>query len=163
MLAFYSCALDTLDRIARWAIIGAMAAMITVVTVQVVLRYTFNSSLDWSDELSRLLFVWCMFLAIPLGVREGAHVGIELLVVHVAAAPRALLAKACGLAAAAMMAVVFWQAVKVAWGTWDEMMQTLQISSNWFMVAVAVAAAHSFLHLVQLLWRVPLRTVRAVE
>ena len=137
--------------------------MITVVTVQVLLRYAFNSSIDWSDELSRLLFVWCMFLAIPLGIREGAHVGIELLVAHLPAAPRALLAKACALVAAAMMAVVFWQAVRVAWGTWDEMMQTLRLSANWFVVPVAIAAAHSFLHLVQLLWRDPVRTVQIAE
>ena len=163
MLALYSRALDALDRASRWTIVGASGAMITVVTVQVLLRYAFNSSIDWSDEFSRLLFVWCMFLAIPLGIREGAHVGIELLVVHLPAAPRALLAKACALVAAAMMAVVFWQAVRVAWGTWDEMMQTLRLSANWFVVPVAIAAAHSFLHLVQLLWRDPVRTVQIAE
>jgi len=163
MQALYSRALDGIDRAARWTIIVASAAMITVVTVQVLLRYAFNTSLDWSDEVSRLLFVWSMFLAIPLGIREGAHVGIELLVVHVPEGPRALLAKACALIAAAMMAVVFWQAVKVAEGTWDEMMQTLRLSANWFMVPVAIAAAHSFLHLVQLLWRDSVRTIRAVD
>ena len=107
MLALYSRALDGLDRAARWTIICASAAMIVVVTVQVLLRYAFNSSIDWSDEVSRLLFVWSMFLAIPLGIREGAHVGIELLVSHVPEGPRAALARACALVAAAMMAVVF--------------------------------------------------------
>ena len=163
MLALYSRALDAIDRASRWVIISASAAMITVVTVQVLLRYAFNSSIDWSDEVSRLLFVWCMFLAIPLGIREGAHVGIELLTVHIPAKPRVLLAKACALVAAAMMAVVFWQALKVAWGTWDEMMQTLHLSANWFMVPVAIAAAHSFLHLIQLLWRDPVRTVQITD
>jgi TRAP-type C4-dicarboxylate transport system permease small subunit len=163
MAAFYSLALDGIDRAARWAIIAAMAAMIAVVSVQVLLRYAFNSSFDWSDEMSRLLFVWCMFLAIPLGIREGAHVGVELLVTHLPARPRAQLAKACALIAAAMMLVVFWQAVKVSMLTWDEMLQTVNLSANWFMVPVAVAAAHSFLHLVQLLWREPVRTVQAVE
>ena len=163
MQAFYSRSLDGIDRAARWVIVAASAVMIAVVTVQVVLRYAFNSSIDWSDEISRFLFVWCMFLAIPLGIREGAHVGIELLVAHLPAQLRAHLAKACALVSAAMMAVVFWQAVKVSWLTWDEMMQTTGLSANWFMVPVAIAAAHSFLHLVQLLWREPVRTVRAVE
>lgn len=163
MLALYSRALDGIDRLARWVIIAASAAMIATVTVQVALRYLFNTSLDWSDEVSRLLFVWSMFLAIPLGIREGAHVGIELLVTHIAGVPRARLAKGCALVTAAMMGVVFWQSLKVAWGTWDELMQTLPASANWFMVPVAIAAAHSFLHLLQLLWRDPVRTVQAVE
>ena len=82
MLGLYSRALDRLDLAAKWLIIAAMAVMIVVVSVQVALRYALNTSLDWSDEVSRMLFVWCMFLAIPLGIREGAHVGIELLVGH---------------------------------------------------------------------------------
>jgi TRAP-type C4-dicarboxylate transport system permease small subunit len=159
----YSRSLDGVDRVARWAIICASAVMIAIVTLQIVLRYAFNSSIDWSDELSRLLFVWCMFLAIPLGIREGAHVGIELLVAHVPAAQRVQLLKACALASAAMMAVVFWQAVKISMLTWDEMMQSTNLSTNWFMVPVAIAAAHSFLHLIQLLWREPVRTIQAVE
>ena len=159
----YSRALDGVDRVARWVIVAASAAMIAIVTAQVALRYGFNTSIDWSEEISRLLFVWCMFLAIPLGLREGAHVGIELLLAHLPAAARAHLARACALGGAAIMVVVFWQAVKVAALTWDEMMQSVNLSSNWFMVPVAVAAAHSFFHFIQLLWRQPLRTIRAVE
>jgi TRAP-type transport system small permease protein len=161
--AAYSRVLDAVDRLARWVIIAASAAMIGIVSLQVLLRYGFNASIDWSEEISRLLFVWSMFLAIPLGIREGAHVGIELLTAHLAPHVRRALAKACALGAAAIMVVVFWQAVKVAALTWDEMMQSLNASTNWFMVPVAVAAAHSFFHFIQLLWRAPLRTVVAVE
>lgn len=163
MRRLYSRALDSVDHLARWLIIGGSAAMICIVSLQVLLRYAFNSSIDWSDEISRLLFTWCMFLAIPLGIREGAHVGIELLTSHIPERPRAQLLKACALVSAAMMAVVFWQALKVSWLTWDEMMQSTNWSTNWFMVPIAVASAHSFLHLVQLLWRNPVRTIRAVE
>ena len=152
-----------MDRLARWGIIGASAMMIGIVTLQVLLRYGFNTSIDWSEEVSRLLFVWAMFLAIPLGIREGAHVGLELLTMHIAPGPRSALAKGCAVAGAGIMVVVFWQAVKVAALTWDEMMQSLNASTNWFMVPVAVAAAHSFFHFIQLLWRKPVRTVRAVE
>ena len=163
MKAAYSRVLDAVDRLARWAIIAASALMIGIVTLQVALRYGFNTSIDWSEEVSRLLFVWSMFLAIPLGIREGAHVGIELLVAHIAPGLRKGLAKGCALGGAAIMVVVFWQAVKVAALTWDEMMQSLNASTNWFMVPVAIAAAHSFFHFLQLLWRAPLRKIQAIE
>lgn len=163
MSAVYSRVLDAVDRLARWLIISASALMIGIVTLQVLLRYGFNTSIDWSEEISRLLFVWCMFLAIPLGIREGAHVGLELLVAHIPPAARGALAKGCAIGGAAIMVVVFWQAVKVAALTWDEMMQSVNASTNWFMVPVAIAAAHSFFHFIQLLWREPKRTVVAVE
>jgi TRAP-type C4-dicarboxylate transport system permease small subunit len=161
--AAYSRVLDAVDRLARWAIVIASALMIGIVSLQVLLRYGFNASIDWSEEISRLLFVWCMFLAIPLGIREGAHVGLELLVTHIPVVARKALARGCAIGGAAIMVVVFWQAVKVAALTWDEMMQSVNASTNWFMVPVAIAAAHSFFHFVQLLWREPLRTIVAVE
>jgi len=163
LTSVYSRVLDAVDRLARWAIVAASAAMIGIVTLQVLLRYGFNTSIDWSEEVSRLLFLWAMFLAIPLGIREGAHVGIELLVAHIPRKAREVLKKGCAIGGAALMVVVFWQAVKVAALTWDEMMQSLNASANWFMVPVAVSAAHSFFHFTQLLWRTPVRTVQAVE
>lgn len=163
MLGLYSRALDRLDFAAKWIIIAAMAVMIVVVSVQVALRYLLNTSLDWSDEVSRLLFVWCMFLAIPLGIREGAHVGIELLVGHLPQEWRRLLVKAMAVIAGGMMALILYETISVAYETWDELLPTLDMSTNWFLVPVAVAAAHSVLHLVQLLWREPVRTVVTME
>lgn len=163
MLGLYSRALDRLDLAAKWVIIAAMAVMIVVVSVQVALRYLLNTSLDWSDEVSRLLFVWGMFLAIPLGIREGAHVGIELLVGHLPREWRRLLVKAMAVVAGGMMALILYETISVAYETWDELLPTLDMSTNWFLVPVAVAAAHSILHLVQLLWREPVRTVVTME
>jgi TRAP-type C4-dicarboxylate transport system permease small subunit len=159
----YSRVLDGVDRIARWVIVAVSAAMIAIVALQVLLRYGFNASIDWSEEISRLLFVWSMFLAIPLGIREGAHVGLELLVRHLPSAARRPLARACAAGGAALMLVVLWQAVTVAALTWDEMMQSVNLSTNWFMVPVAIAAVHACLHFVQLLWREPRRTVQMAE
>lgn len=158
MLASYDAALARVDRAARWLIIVCSALMILVVSVQVLLRYAFNTSIDWSDEVSRLLFVWCMFLAIPLGLREGAHVGIELLVQFVPAAPRRRLSQLCSLVAMLLMAVVLYFTVAVAVETWDELMPTLPVSTNWFLVPVALSALHCLLHLTALLWRQPVRS-----
>lgn len=163
MLRVYSRALDRLDLAAKWVIIAAMAVMIVVVSVQVALRYLLNTSLDWSDEVSRLLFVWCMFLAIPLGIREGAHVGLELLVGHLPPEWRRTLLKAMAAVATALMAIVLYQSISVAYQTWDELLPTLDTSTNWFLVPVSVCAAHSILHLVQLLWRDAVRTVVTME
>jgi TRAP-type C4-dicarboxylate transport system permease small subunit len=133
--------------------------MIVVVSVQVALRYLLNTSLDWSDEVSRLLFVWCMFLAIPLGIREGSHVGVELLVQYLPAARRRQLSRATTVAAIVLLSIVLFETVRIAAETWDELMPTLSISANWFLVPVALGAAHGILHLIPLLWREPVRRI----
>src|SRR6478609_12241634 len=62
-------ALEALDTAACWVICASIAVMVVVVSAQVGLRYGLNQSLGWADEISRLCFVWSIFLAIPLGIR----------------------------------------------------------------------------------------------
>ncbi len=49
--------LSVIDRAAYWLIATVMGAMVAIVSIQVFLRYGFNSSIDWADDISRLLFV----------------------------------------------------------------------------------------------------------
>ena len=56
-----------------------MAGMAMLVSAQVFMRYVMSSSIDAADELSRLFFVWSIFLAIPHGMRRGVHVGIDVI------------------------------------------------------------------------------------
>lgn len=61
-------------------IAGSLAVMVALVFGNVVLRYGFNSGLVLSEELSRLLFVWLIFLGAILASLEHAHIGVDLLV-----------------------------------------------------------------------------------
>jgi len=153
MSRWYAAFLERFDQISRIVVVTCMTVMIVVVSTQVVLRYLFNSSVDCADEVARLAFVWAIFLAIPLGIRQGAHVGIELLVARLPSALRTWLARLMSLLAAVLMAVVFYEGIRVAAETWDERLPTLDLTSSTFFVAVIISAGHSFLHLVQLLWR----------
>lgn len=140
-------AIASLDLLAAWAIVLAISGMVTLVAVQVLLRYAFNTSLGWTDETSRLAFVWSIFLGIPLGIRRGSHIGIEFLTGRLPAVPQDVLARCMALLGAALMALVAWQSVRIALEQWDELMGTLDLSSGWFMLAVAWGAGHSMLHL----------------
>jgi TRAP-type C4-dicarboxylate transport system permease small subunit len=51
-----------------------------VLTAQIVMRYVFNNSLVWSEELARYIYVWICFLGLSLGIMEGDHIRLEALV-----------------------------------------------------------------------------------
>ncbi|WP_310564693.1 TRAP transporter small permease subunit, partial [Hydrogenophaga sp.] len=51
-----------LQRAAQALMAACLAVMASAVFLNVVLRYGFGSSLAASEELSRLLFVWMVFL-----------------------------------------------------------------------------------------------------
>mgnify|MGYP001457868197 CR=1 FL=1 len=57
-----------------------LAVMLVTVFLNVVLRYAFNSGITMTEELSRLLFVWVVFLGAAVALIERAHLGVNTIV-----------------------------------------------------------------------------------
>jgi TRAP-type transport system small permease protein len=146
LLRIAACARDEIDRFSYLFIVILMTVMTSIISIQVGLRYVFNSSIDWADELARLSFVWVVFLAVPHGVKKGIHVGLDLLP---GLMPQRL-QDACALFNRAVMAVFFitagYQAATLTIRNWDNEMPTLGISSGLFFLALTLCCAHSLLH-----------------
>jgi TRAP-type transport system small permease protein len=61
-------------------LVAILAVMVVIVFGNVVLRYGFGSGISVTEEISRLLFVWLIFLgAIPV-MRQHGHLGVEFIV-----------------------------------------------------------------------------------
>lgn len=145
--AFLAAIVEALDRIASVVVIAAMAVLTAVIFLQVVMRYGFNSSLDWGWEVPRLCFIATIFLALPLGLKSGAHVAINLLLSRVGKHGRVALVALQTVLSILLMGIV---AVYGAWLTldlWDQMMPTLNLSIGVFYALVTFSAVHSILHL----------------
>lgn len=142
--------LHWLDHSILLLLLIAVATMVGVVSAQVALRYGFNLSIDWADEISRLAFVWSIFLAIPLGVRQGAHIGIDIVLNKLPCQMQRALRRGAAALSAAMMLAIAWAALGVAREQWDEFMTTLDWSVGWFVVPVGLGALLSGLHLVRI-------------
>lgn len=138
--------LGLVDRLAGVTIIAAMAAMVGVVSLQVLLRYAFNTSIDWAEDVSRLLFVWSIFLAVPLGVKQGSHIAIELVTLNLPPSARIFFVRLMAIGCVGLMAVICYQGVLLTVQQWDEFMPTLNVTAALFMLPVAIGAAHSALH-----------------
>ena len=142
--------LAPLDALMRWVVVACMATMATVVSAQVFTRYVLNTSIDWADEVSRLAFICSIFLAMALGVRQGAHVSIDLLTARLPARLREALRRATCLLSAGLLMVVAVQTVIVAQVTWSERLGALSLTSSAFFIPVAVGCVHAALHLLWL-------------
>ena len=142
----YAVALAALDVAVAWAIVGLVAVMVAVVSAQVFMRYALNSSVGWADEVSRLMFVWSIFLAIPLGIKLGVHIGIEMLTARLPAALQDVLARVVALLCASLMILVCYEAAVITRDQWDERMASANASAALFILALAVGCGHSALH-----------------
>ncbi|TCT03908.1 TRAP transporter small permease [Aquabacter spiritensis] len=143
-------ALAALDRAVQVLVIAVTGAMVVVVVAQVALRYGLGQSFDWADEISRLLFVWVVFLALPLGIPKAAHVGVSLLTDRLSDRPRRLLFRLTSLMCAALLAVVAYQGALLAIDQWEEPLSTLDASVALFLVPLVFGCAHGVLHFLAL-------------
>ncbi len=52
--------------------------MVSVIFLQVVMRYIINNPLSWSEELARVLFIWASWLGISFAQKRSEHIKIVL-------------------------------------------------------------------------------------
>ena len=63
-------------------LIAALLIAMTAITFWgVITRFVINDSSSWSEEASRYLSIWAVFIGASLGVKKGAHIGVEAFVV----------------------------------------------------------------------------------
>jgi TRAP-type C4-dicarboxylate transport system permease small subunit len=55
-----------------------MAALIFVITLQIVSR-VFFTSVSWTEEVARFLLIWITFLGAALAFQQGRHIAVTLL------------------------------------------------------------------------------------
>ena len=67
-------------HVLKVAIALCLALMVILVFGNVVLRYGFNLGITISEELSRWLFIWLIFLGAIIAMREHGHLGVDSLV-----------------------------------------------------------------------------------
>ncbi len=58
----------------------SMATVSLLVFGNVISRYGFNYTPIWSEELSRFLVVWSIFIGVSIGVRKNQHIGVDALI-----------------------------------------------------------------------------------
>lgn len=132
------------DRIFTYAL-GAVCVvlffvMITSVFGQVIMRYAFASPMSWSEELARYAMVWQAMLAAALCMQKGLHLAL----LPVEALPGRLrsIARVVGvLAAAALLAVLFWYSWDLASRSVRQTTPGLGLSMSWVYASLPVGFA----------------------
>ena len=88
--------------------VAMVLVMLGALSAQVFLRYAFNITLSWSEELSLGLFTLTVLLMAALGVREGFHVRMSLLIQQLPSGARLRAEQAIHFATAAIGGFLAW-------------------------------------------------------
>lgn len=58
---------------------SCLAGMALIIAVQVFMRYVLQSSLDWSEELARYLFIWSVYVGCSYATQKDRHLEVTIL------------------------------------------------------------------------------------
>ncbi len=111
-------------KLAETAMAVALAVMALAVFLNVVLRYGFGSGVNASEELSRLLFVWMVFIGATAAYPLGEHMAFTSLLRPLQHRPAALKT-----AARLIHALVVFACAVVGWGAWQQVVVGLDSTS----------------------------------
>jgi TRAP-type C4-dicarboxylate transport system permease small subunit len=105
------------QRLANAAMAACLGVMAAAVFLNVVLRYGFGSGVAASEELSRLLFVWMVFIGAAAAYPLGQHMAFTSLL---RPWERWFGATALALLTRLIHALVLLTCVLVGWGAWQQ-------------------------------------------
>lgn len=150
---------NRIKRLASGLMAICLGVMAVSVFLNVVLRYGFGSGVAASEELSRLLFVWMVFIGATAAYPAGEHMTFTSLVGLLHHKPRAMLA-----ATLLIRLLVIAASGMIAWGAWQQVIVGLDSYSVVLRYPTALLPLPAFLctsaiclmALVELIKRTPL-------
>lgn len=66
------------DKLEEYLLCGSLVLTTLIIFAQIIMRSIFNSSLTWSEELTRYIFIWQIWLGVSIAERENAHIKLEI-------------------------------------------------------------------------------------
>lgn len=78
--------LDTVKKIGNiynkaeeYVLVGSLVVTVAIIFYQVIMRFVFNDSPSWSEEVTRYIFIWQIWLGASMGLKDGSHIRVELI------------------------------------------------------------------------------------
>jgi len=128
------------QRLAETTMAVMLGVMAFAVFINVVLRYGFGSGIAASEELSRLLFVWMVFIGATAAYPMGEHMAFTSLLRPLQSKPLVL-----KLVTRVIHALVVLSCVLVGWGAWQQVVVGMDSKSVVMGYPVALLPLPAFL------------------
>ncbi|MDR2075535.1 MAG: TRAP transporter small permease [Desulfovibrio sp.] len=113
-----------------------IGAMLIWIFALVITRYCFSYTPSYGEELARYMFVWVVFLSLPIVAKRGAHMAIEMITARI----RGRLLKAfrltSGVLTLCFLVLMVYQGTLLVIKTSIQTSAALQIPMSWVYIAI---------------------------
>ena len=132
--------LKWLNRMLETVLCLFMTGLVALAFIQVVLRYVFNTSFFWAEEVILFAFTWVIFLAATVNLERGAQFGVDVLVNTLPRIGRRLIQGLMQLGIGAVLCVFVWVGFRFAVGAWVQESDILRVPKTILYISLPLAA-----------------------
>lgn len=122
------------------------ATFTSLIALEVVSRFVFSFSIFFTNAAARYLLVWFFLLGAGLALRQGAHIGFEMLVRALPSPFRGRIEALAHSLAFLFFALMIWGGVSSLPQAWTEVDSSMGVRSVWGMAAIPVGFTLLFYH-----------------
>jgi TRAP-type C4-dicarboxylate transport system permease small subunit len=137
------------DAVLDGLLFVVLAAMTTIVALNVFCRFVLGFSLSWADETAMILMVWLTFLGAAVAMRDRMHYAFDYLVGSLPVRPRRVVVLAGHLTGLVLTALLFYWSAKVVVLITDWVMPATGIRRSWVYAACPVGCVFLLLYQVR--------------
>ena len=65
------------NKIEEYLLVSSLVFTVLLIFYQVIMRYGFNNSSFWSEEVARYVFMWQIWMGASIGFKDDKHIKIE--------------------------------------------------------------------------------------
>ncbi|MFG6150215.1 TRAP transporter small permease [Halobacillus sp. B23F22_1] len=65
------------NNLEKYILVFLSCFTVIIIFTQVVMRYVFDNSLSWSEEIARYAFIWMIYIGVSYGVKEQKHLNVD--------------------------------------------------------------------------------------
>lgn len=134
-----------------------------LVLMNVFLRYFMNTGIYWSEEVATMCFVWCIFVGSASAYKNGAHLGVDLLVKKLPKVPRAIVKILVDILLIAINGYILYLSIKFVSTSYQKPTAVLAISSAWVSSSLIVGFGLTTIYAIRDLIRDIVKTVKGEE
>lgn len=67
------------DKLEEYFLVVTISFSVILIFAQIIMRYCFQQSLSWSEEMARYLFLWQIWIGASFAVKHSKHLRAEIL------------------------------------------------------------------------------------
>ncbi|MBO4368889.1 MAG: TRAP transporter small permease [Desulfovibrio sp.] len=124
------------EKLLKAMVIIDNGLMLLLVFGQVITRYCFGFTPHFGEELARYLFVWVVFLSLPLVAKHGGHMCIETITSRVHGLTLKVLTILADIFTITFLTIMTWNGILMVERTSFQTSPALMIPMSWVYVVI---------------------------